>query len=147
MGYFWTVVFFATAVVLLLPIPGFDDAMRLAHVPAWSRWALLPVCLVDLVFMRLSWRVIFVDDGGLRLGGLLGQRRVAWSSIEHVAPLGDTLPWLPRAWRAARRIRYIASGRSRSVLVFSDMINSDRLFVSIRERVGQAPAVATYRRS
>ncbi len=105
--------------------------------PDWMRWVLGALAVLDAAFtISLGLCVCTVDAAGLRFRRFLRNEQIPWAAFTEVGTLGERYGWLPSYWKGVPVVSYTASdGAKRSLAMFPDMNNADRLVSSIRERL------------
>jgi hypothetical protein len=94
----------------------------------------------NMFFTSTGWRIYHVDDASLHFRTLLCARHVPWSNVRDLERLGERYRWLPRGWKRVVSLRYVTvDGAHKSLLVYPDMVNADRLLTSVREKLDRRP--------
>ena len=105
-------------------------------VPAAIVLGLLAASNINTI--RAFMQKLVVEKDGIEIRKLLGSEKIAWSQLRNVQLLGERKSWIPKwnYWSRVHVLEYAnASGKSRTVNIFPDTDNSDRMVLMLRDKL------------
>ena len=105
--------------------------------PWWLCFLLGVFCIFDFYLVRLGSRKYKVSGDGVYVKEILGRKKVfTWNNLKRVGLIGDRRAWLPYY---LKRVKYAEfeneNHKSRKIFIYPDMINADRLFVLMDNKI------------
>jgi hypothetical protein len=145
-----TLYFFASGLVMILGgleiVPAFTRMVFSVLQPTsqnapFAQALCVGFGLVSVALAALLWNFLRryrVDPSGFSIERFGRARRIDWSAVKSVAPLGKRFPWAPAAWKRISVITFVsAAGGEQRVLVSPSMSNTDRFLLELREQVAR----------